>query len=68
MDRAALIAIAASVRRMTTNRDIVALCDGVQEMLAVRIEPAIPKQGGTRFDKVAYQREYMKRWRAKKNL
>ena len=48
--------IATRVRRATANRDVVALCD-----YALRITDEQVK-----FDRRAYQKEYMRKWRANK--
>ena len=52
------------LRRNTTNRDVLLVCDTLEKLL---LKPQKAPEGPkAKFDKVAYQREYMKRWRAAK--
>lgn len=78
MDDRELMVLAEQIRRGTTQRSIVDLCDGVLRLLArarsSTVEQAPYKRqvegsnpsGPTKFNKVAYQREYMRRYRARK--
>lgn len=59
MDLGALTEIARRVRRSTSNRDVLALCDGVTELAHAKPAAERPK-----FDRTAYQRDYMRRRRA----
>ena len=61
MQSNSLHSLIASVRRaMPRNVDVMALCDALEGLLARPMEPVVRP----RFDKVAYQRELMRRRRA----
>ena len=52
------------LKRATTNRDVLLVCDTLEQLL---LKPQKAPEGPkVKFDKVAYQREYMRRWRAKR--
>ena len=57
------------------NPDVQLVCDELTARLAMKaagvdrpVEVAVPVRSGARplFDRVAYQREFMRKWRAKK--
>jgi hypothetical protein len=55
-----------SVRRQTRSRDIVDICDALEKFLLVRPLPvSAPEQIRPRFDKTTYQRELMRKRRAR---
>jgi hypothetical protein len=58
-----IVAIAHRVKRATTNRDVLALCDHV--LSGVPVPVVVPLPPRPRFDKRAYQREYMRKLRSK---
>ena len=65
MDRNELRALAERIRRNATNRDLLDLCDGTLELLVANRGT---NREAPRFDKTAYQREYMRGYRRKKIL
>jgi hypothetical protein len=53
-----IIEFATRLRKSTTSREMVEILDKLLELMAV------PKPPKPKFDKKAYMREYMRRWRA----
>lgn len=51
---------------MSRNPDVLLVCAELEKRL---VAPKVEKTGGgSKFDKVAYQREYMRRYRAAKTI
>lgn len=57
-----LLMVIGRVRRSTRSPDIILICDELEKRLVTVMSDGTVK---AKFDKVAYQREYMKKWRAK---
>jgi len=64
VDRDELLDKVRRVRRQMRMPEMIDICDALEGLLiGAQKAPEGPK---VKFDKVAYQREYMRRWRAKK--
>lgn len=61
MEKSEAIDLAIRLKRSTTNRDVISLCDA----LLAAVGPRQRAANGT-FDRVTYQRDYMRLVRAKK--
>jgi len=60
-----LIQTITRLRRATTNRDVLAVCDALEGYLLVKPAPvSTPEQVRQRFDKKTYQRMLMRERRA----
>ena len=62
-----LLQVIAKVRRaMPRNPDVMAVCDGLETRLRQNVQEVKLAPAKPRFDKRAYQREYMRKRRAGK--
>ena len=69
MDDESLFSVIARVRRaMPRNADVMRICDAAERSaVAVGIAKVSLRRGANKFDKTAYQRDYMRKRRAEKN-
>lgn len=62
MDRNDALNLGIRLRRSTTNRDAIAICDALMEELTKTTAIRKRAANGT-FDRKAYQRDYMRKYR-----